>query len=99
MTTNYSEEGDMMSTITGLSRSANIKWLITVVLTVICLVIPEQGIYTHEVKLFLAVTVFSLALMAFEIVPALFIAFVMPVSWMFLNLAPASGVKKKKGFW
>ena len=81
-----------MSTITGLSRSANIKWLITVVLTVICLVIPEQGIYTHEVKLFLAVTVFSLALMAFEIVPALFIAFVMPVSWMFLNLAPASVV-------
>ena len=39
-------------------------------LTLVCIVIPEQGLYTYQMKYFLAITVFFLALAAFEIVPA-----------------------------
>lgn len=81
-----------MNTITGFNRAQNIKWLIVAILTMICLVIPEGGFYNHSVKLFLAITVFSLALAAFELVHVVFIAFVMPGLWIFFGVAPAATV-------
>lgn len=59
----------MSSIIRRMDRATIIKWLICIVLTVICLVIPEQGFYNYKVKCFLAVTVFALALSAMELVP------------------------------
>lgn len=75
-------------TISGYTKSENIKWTITAILTAITLLIPEGGYYSHEIKLFLAVTVFGLALMAFEIVPTMYISFLMPVAWVVLGCAP-----------
>ena len=81
-----------MSKISSLSRSAAIQWMITFVLAAICLLIPEQGIFTHQVKVFLAITVFGLALAAFELVHLMFISMAMPALWMFFGVAPASVV-------
>lgn len=78
--------------IGGLNRSQAIKWGISFLLTVLLLVIPEQGLYTHQIKLFLAVTVFGLALAAFEIVPMMFISVVMPALWVLCGVAPVATV-------
>jgi len=69
-----------------------IKWAITIVLTAVILLIPEQGLYNYNLKLFLAITAFGLALAAFEIVPIMVISIVMPVLWIALGVAPASAV-------
>jgi len=69
-----------------------IKWAITIVLTAVILLIPEQGLYNYKFKLFLAITVFGLALSAFEIVHLMFISIVMPAAWIAFGVAPASVV-------
>ena len=68
------------------------KWIICVALALLCVLIPEQGFYNYEVKCFLTITVFFLALAAFEIVPIFTIAIAMPVLWMCFGVAPASVV-------
>lgn len=65
-----------------------IKWGISIILTLILIFIPEQGFYTHTIKMFLATTIFFLALTAFEIVPDLFIGILLPTSYIALNIAP-----------
>ena len=35
-----------------MTKKDMIAWAITVILALACLIVPEQGIYTHEVKLF-----------------------------------------------
>ena len=74
------------------NRSTMIKWIISAVLMLVCIVIPEQGIYTYQVKWFLAITVFFLALAAFEIAPIFVIAMAMPILWICFGVAPASVV-------
>lgn len=78
----------MSSIIRRMDRATIIKWLICIVLTVICLVIPEQSFYNYKVKCFLAVTVFALALSAMELVPNLVVAIIMPALWVFVGVAP-----------
>lgn len=75
-----------------LNRSTWLKWAISLVLMLICIVIPEQGLYTGQVKCFLAITVFFLALSAFEIAPLFVISMAMPILWICFGIAPASVV-------
>ncbi len=76
----------------GVSRSTLIKWAISIILAVVCMVIPEQGFYTVTVRNFMAITVFFLALTAFEIVPDLFIGILLPAAYIWFKIAPASVV-------
>lgn len=73
-------------------NSTIIKWAVVLILTLICLVIPEQGIYTREVKFFLAVTIFGLAVSATELLPDLFVALILPAGWVLFNVAPAQTI-------
>lgn len=75
-----------------LSRSEKIGWIVTVLLGLVCLVIPEQGIYTAQVKWFMAITVFSLSLAAFELVPNIMFSILMPALYIILQVAPAQVV-------
>ena len=75
-----------------MDKSTWIKWAICFALTLVCIVIPEQGLYTYQMKYFLAITVFFLALAAFEIVPVFVIAMAMPILWIIFGVAPASVV-------
>lgn len=70
------------NTTNSISRAEMIKWIITVVLAAVFLLVPEQGIYTSQVKMFMAITVGALALAAFELVPILFISILMPALWV-----------------
>ena len=68
-------------------KSAIIKMAICIVLTIICLVIPEQGFYTEQVKYFLAITVFCLALSATETIPDFAVAIILPALWLFFGVS------------
>lgn len=50
-----------------LSRSDMIKWGITFILAVLPLLFPQQGIYTHAMKYFLAITILGLSMAAFKL--------------------------------
>ena len=73
-------------------RSLIIKWGIVLIMTATCLIVPEQGLYTHEVKMFLVVTVFGLATSAFELMPDLFVAIILPAGWILFKVAPAANI-------
>lgn len=81
-----------MNLSSGLNRNQAIKWGVSIAMTVIFLIIPEQGVYTQQLKLFMAITVFGLALAAFEIVPIMFISVIMPSLWVLCQVAPAATV-------
>lgn len=78
------------NTTNSISRAEMIKWIITVVLAAVFLLVPEQGIYTSQVKMFMAITVGALALAAFELVPILFISILMPALWVLFKVAPVA---------
>lgn len=82
----------MSASFTRPSKAVLIKWTISIILALICFVIPEQGFYTHTVKLFLSITVFFLALTAFEIVPDIFIGILLPTAYIAFNIAPVEVV-------
>lgn len=69
-----------------------IKWAICICFAAIVMLLPEQGLLTHQFKIFLAVTVLCLALAAFELVPEFFIAIVMPSLWIYFGVAEVSVV-------
>lgn len=75
-----------------LKPSIKLKWFIVFALTILCLVVPEQGIYTFQVKMFLSITVFGLSLAAFELVDMLVISFIMPSLWVLFGVASADVV-------
>lgn len=77
---------------TSLSRTQLIQWGICFLLALACLLIPESELITRNAKLFFLVTVFGLALAAFELVPTILISVMMPALWMILNVAPISVV-------
>ena len=81
-----------MSTVPNLKvgKSTYIKWAVCIILTAIFLFIPEEGFYNHQVKLFFAITVFCLALSAFEIVPDFGVAILLPSLWVFFGVTDAA---------
>lgn len=79
----------MGESIRKMGRTEKIGWIVTLVLTLACLVVPEQGIYTLTFKKFLAITVFCLSLAAFELVPNIMIAILFPALYLFTKCAPA----------
>ena len=70
-----------------LTRTELIGWFVTIALTVICLLLPEQGILTAQIKIFLAITVCALSLAAFELVPTLMIGGLLPAAYVFFKCA------------
>ena len=74
-----------------LDNAAKIKWIITVVVPILILLIPTNDVYTKQMSLFFATTVFGLFLMAFEFYDPLVVSIVMPMSWVFLGVTNAAG--------
>lgn len=70
-----------------IDKKTLVKWCISIVLGVVFLIIPEQGVYTHNVKMFLVITVICLALVAFELVGELAIGVLLPSLYCFFNVA------------
>lgn len=83
------EEVKKMLNVKDMRHSILIKWIVTFVLSVICFFLPNSEYITSQVKIYFAVTIFGLALAAFELLPVLSISIIMPALWIFLGVAPA----------
>ena len=57
----------------------------TIFVPIICLLIPTNEIYTHEIKLFLAVTSFCILIIAFELMLLIAIAILFPFAYMLVG--------------
>lgn len=80
---NYLQKrGVIMNSISNMSTSTKIKWLITIAVTLIVYLIPTGEVYTKQMSLFFTVTVFALFLMAFEFFEPLVVAIIMPAAWI-----------------
>lgn len=71
-----------------LSKTEKMKWGLVILITAIVLVIPENAIFTHSFKLFLAITSFFILLVAFELMELLPVAILMPTMYFASGLAP-----------
>lgn len=71
-----------------MDRSTKIKWFITVLMPVICFLIPESEFYTWTVKMFFVITIFSLCVIAFEFFSIAVMALLMPALWGIFQVAP-----------
>ena len=75
-----------------MSKADKIKWIITLIGTLIVVLIPAGGLYTSAMKLFMIITVFSLFVIAFEFLPPLVMVVTMPVLYIISGVAPATAV-------
>lgn len=74
-------------------RKKNILfWILTVLLPAIVLIIPESAAYTHQIKLFFAITLFMILIVAFETLPILIPSLLLPVIYGLAGLAPMQAV-------
>lgn len=79
-----------MSVRPQVSRSTLVKWCISIILATVFVIIPTGDVYTYEIKWFLAITAFGLALSAFELVSTGVIGILLPALWLLANVAPAN---------
>ncbi len=73
-----------------MSKSEMIKWGISVAIALVLFLIPEASFYQGNAKMFVVVTVFMLAITAFELLPNFIIAVLLPVLWIIFKVAPAN---------
>lgn len=73
-----------------MDKSTKIKWAITIIVTLAIFLIPTNDVYTKQMSLFFATTVFALFLMAFEFFDVIVVSIIMPISWIALGVANAA---------
>ena len=69
-----------------------VKWVVTILIPVIILLIPVNDVFTWQIKFFSASTLCAILMFAFEILPNLIPAMLLPVVYILANLAPANVV-------
>lgn len=80
------------ATVKGYPRSFVIKWLVSLAITAIILLIPSNEVYTYEVKVFVAITALSMLMMAMELAHNLVAALLLQVGYLIFKVAPADVV-------
>lgn len=80
----------MSTAIAPMKKADKIKWLVAIILTICVLFIPVNDTFTMQIKLFLAITVFCILLLAFDIVPVIVPSILLPLAyWIFKVADPA----------
>lgn len=69
-----------------------VKWAIIILIPVIILLIPINDVFTWQIRLFSAATFCTILMFAFEVLPNLIPAMILPVFYILANLAPANVV-------
>lgn len=64
-----------------INKKQLIGWIISFALAVVPFLIPVGGLYTAQMRIFLAVTLFCIAVIAFELMHTAAVALLMPVGW------------------
>lgn len=79
-------------TAAAVDKTQLLYWIITVTLPLLVMLIPTNEVFTPGIKQFLAVTLAAILLFAFEILPQLIPAILLPVAYVVLDIAPAQAV-------
>lgn len=69
-----------------------VKWLVTIIIPLIVLIIPCTEVFTLGIKKFFVITAFSLLCAAFEFFPNLVIGIMLPILYIVLGVAPIAVV-------
>lgn len=78
------------STLQAMPTAAKVKWLINILLTAAVFLIPTTDQFTMQIKVFLAITVFNILLMAFDLIPIIVPSLLLPLAyWIFKIADPA----------
>ncbi len=72
------------------NKTLAIKWFITIFIPLIILMTPTSGGYTKEIRLFLAITVCAVFLMAFETLSTMMISLLLPGAYLLTGLGQSS---------
>lgn len=68
-------------------NAEKVKWIVTILLPAILLVIPQTEFYNYNVKMFLAATIFAILLAAFELIPTAVIGLLLTGLYIGFNVA------------
>lgn len=63
-----------------------VKWAIIILIPVIILLIPVNDVFTWQIRLFSAATFCTILMFAFEVLPNLIPAMILPVFYILANL-------------
>ena len=64
-------------------------WLVTLGFPLALLCIPTNDLFTGQIRLFLALTLFAILTFAFENMPQTMIAILLPIAYVITGIAPA----------
>ena len=66
----------------------SVRWIITVLLTVLVLLIPTDELFTEQIRIYLSGTVFCVFLIAFELVSPMLVSIILPTFYTVSGVAP-----------
>lgn len=75
-----------------MNKGAIIKWSITIILPALILCIPLSDVFTSTIRMFFAITVFVMAIIACGFFDMAVLAFLLPALYILMGVAPASTV-------
>lgn len=75
---------------TNLSKSEMLKWFFNIAIPVIILCVPCGDVFTVQMKLFFASTIFAILCFAFETINQTVISLLLPLFWVFFGVADAA---------
>lgn len=67
-------------------------WFVTILVPVIIMLIPENEVFTYEIKVFSAITLTAILIFAFGCIPQLLAGLILPIFYNITNLAPTEVV-------
>lgn len=75
-----------------MEKKTILSWFLTILFPALLLFIPESAAYTQQIKLFFAITLFMILIIAFETLPILIPSLLLPVIYGLAGLAPMQAV-------
>lgn len=74
----------------GLSKGKAIGWMFSILIPLIIWLIPASGGFTPELRMFFVITMFVILIMAFELLPVLVSAVLLPALWIISGIVPST---------
>ena len=78
----------MEKTTVAWNKVKTVKWAINIILPALILLIPINEAFTHDILLFMALTIFLIALIATDNIPVPAVALLMPVAYIVIMKVP-----------
>lgn len=71
-------------------NNKSLYWILTIGLSLLCLLIPTSAAFTSPIRTFFAITLCAILIWAFDLLPYVVVSIVLPILYMLLGLVPAS---------